>query len=329
MSFLTSLLSGLREIRAPLASGLLWVAVIYILVAPNVATLVVAGAATHAITEALGAWRSVIVPPLVMGSSYLLGTISQSIFAPILRLLGGLCRRSLLIIGSYRRSTKWVYSLISKFELRTWPLTPTSRGLIHDSIGSSLAKAGVPGSAALFFPTEGVINQLEITATQLSQTASVQYQEYERLQAESVLRLAIIPPLVALAITSPLHAKLIVVFIAIIATCVLGIQAASSIRVSQNLLANALYQGYIEIPIVNTVTATLVDLDPKPKSSGQWIGAIITAFWNLGFFDEAHTALDEVNSKDYENKWSDAKEYLDINCKELAGWWDEHQKQDT
>ncbi|MCA1602438.1 MAG: hypothetical protein LC776_12610 [Acidobacteria bacterium] len=340
MGFLASLLPGLRELRAPLVSGLLWFAALYFVFSPDLAVT-----STQDLGALFNAWDGAIVPAVVIGASYLLGSVAQTLVTPPLQWMGRAVRKvGLWLMGSdpYNfiedkhgrlvtdRRPLWFFKAIEGIDLRTWPLSVTARGLLFDAVRNRLSKAGVPGHATLAFPYEAAVHALPHTAAQLSQTAPVVYQEYDRpvvyqeydrLRAEADLRLAVSIPLIVLALASPLNWKIAVVTASVVVAIVLLLQAVDKLRESHDILANSAYLDYIVIPIVESVAGALGELDKRPASGGQWIGAIVVALEHKGFFEEADMALDDALGLNQQEEREEVEKYLSENSSQLAKRW--------
>ncbi len=150
----------------------------------------------------------------------------------------------------------------------------------------------------MMFPIEYVIAGLAPCAVQLSQSAPVQYQEYDRLRAEAELRMAVAPPLVILVVLLPVSAGPWLIVAGTVSALVLLLQAARNVRASYDLLAHSANLDYLEVPLIKSVAAALEKIDPKPTSRGEWIAAIIVGLEELGFYDEWQSTLDEAAELD-------------------------------
>lgn len=91
MGLLASLLPGLRELRAPLAAGFLWLGVLYVAF-PS--TLVEVAHLTSALPGAAGPLDlpTVVGSALLVGTAYLLGAVAQSLTDPVLTAAGAIVR---------------------------------------------------------------------------------------------------------------------------------------------------------------------------------------------------------------------------------------------
>jgi hypothetical protein len=285
----------------------------------------------------VNAWGGAIVPAIVIGLSYLIGDVARTILTPPLYWLGRAVQKAGLWLANSkdpsdlveckhgrlipRRRPLWVSEVVEKFDLRTWPFSVTARGLLFDAVKSKLSKVGVSGTAALMFPYEAAINALPHSAAQLSQTAPVVYQEYDRLCAEADLRLAVPIPLIVLALSVPINGKTGVVAASVAVATVLLLRAIEILRSAQDLLANSAYLNYVSIPIVESVTEAVGELDETPASDGQWIGAILVTLDKKGFFEESDMTFNEALQLDQPKDREEVEEYLSEHSPELAERW--------
>ena len=94
---------------------------------------------------------------------------------------------------------------------------------------------------------------------------------------------------------------------------ILLFQAVGQMRHSNDILANAVYLGYVSIPMVQSVTEYLSQLNPPPAQTGAWIGAMTQGLWQRGFFEESESMLYEVAELN-DDDLRVAKEYLRVNA---------------
>lgn len=88
MGFLATLLPGLRELRAPLASGLLWLGVLILSVPANLSS-----ASTDALARLNGDLFGIASPTIAVGAAFLLGILAQSLVTPLINRVGLWARR--------------------------------------------------------------------------------------------------------------------------------------------------------------------------------------------------------------------------------------------
>jgi len=75
---------------------------------------------------------------------------------------------------------------------------------------------------------------------------------------------------------------------------VLYAQASSELRSADLILANAAYLELVTFPSVSSLAELLSNLDPQPKSQGEWMGAIVGGLALLGLFEESDHALKDL-----------------------------------
>jgi hypothetical protein len=165
--------------------------------------------------------------------------------------------------------------------------------LVIAAVTKALGEVGVPGIASQVFPAEQVMEALPFAVPQLSQTAPQQYQEYDRVRSEAEFRLAIVPPIVFLAVIAPVNGRTWIIMGALLSCVVLLCQAFYQERRSNDILANAAYLGYITLPMVQAAIDYVSKVKP-PVNDGEWIGAIIVGLTQRSYFDASDAALREL-----------------------------------
>lgn len=310
MGLLASLLPGVRELRAPFAAGALWLATIYFLI-PDVFNSFTADPTVAAGLKAVQV--SGITSTVLLGAiAYLLGQTAQGTIAPAVRFLGSRVLRLGVWLDSKRtrlssdgeraplRRPYSLYRTLRALQVNIWPLTSAGRGLIIDAVQSRLSRSGVPGSASLLYPFESLLDNLQVNSSQLASTAPLQYQEYDRLNAEIELRLAVTPALVALASVIPLPSRVVPVAIASFVAVVLLTQAAKNVRDANDLIATAAYLEHLKLPALEGIASELDKLVDKPSTKGSWIAAMVLALNRIGQFEESRSLLEEATFLDDE-----------------------------
>jgi hypothetical protein len=276
------------------------------------------------------------VTPAALAAAYLLGSVATVILTPTLRLLGKAFHWLLEAIAIRRyemlpysqggpmrraRRPRLFFSLMRALANATRPMSISARSLVIDSINSTLSKVGVPGGAAFIFPAETAIAGLHNCAGQLSQAASPQHQEYDRVRCEVELRLAVVPPILVLGIIAPLNGRELLISGSVLVSAVLLWQANQQTRAAAEILANATYFGYATIPLAQSVADYLTALEARPNRDGEWMGAIIVGLHFGGYFEEGDMALrDLLEFNEYDR--SVAREYLGTHDPEQAELFD-------
>ncbi|MEV0591377.1 hypothetical protein [Nonomuraea cavernae] len=336
MEILSSLLPGVRALRAPLFAGVLWLGVAVIILAPYRDGLLTTSETGLAIKELASGWTGGFAIPAALFLSYLLGNVATGILSPLVKLVGNGINKALAWVaskenrftartdGAFQQKARRPYRLfriIRKVEFSARPMSVSARSLAIDAIAASLHKAGVPGMAIYIFPIEAGIRDLRHSAAQLSQSASPQYQEFDRIQAESELRLAIAPPIVALGIVFPLNGSSWFVCATLLIAAVLLIQALIHHRRTVEILATSAYLGFTVIPLVQSVADRLSQLEEPPRSDGGWMGAIVVALHQGNHLDEEEESLREL-AEFNEIDRADARSYLEQHDLEAAESFD-------
>jgi hypothetical protein len=300
MTILSSIVPGVRELRTPLTSGLLWLAVIVVFGVTHHIILIPPSGVEIELRHLSSIFAAVLFVPAILTGALLLGNVMTALTDPLLCILGRWARDSILhlfdsILNSGRVSPRgYIRRQKNRFASRTRTVSNSARGLVMEANSRALAKVGVPGSAAMMFPLDEVINSLSFTAPQLSQTAETQYQEYDRVRSEVQFRLAIVPPIIALAAVLPTSGKPWVLIAAVVAGLILLLQAVGQERQSMDIVANALYLGYVTVPMVQSISEYLSGLPSPPEELGEWLGVMAQGLWERGYFEEADEMMNEL-----------------------------------
>lgn len=244
LSFLASILPGVRDLRVPFAVGALWATVLLVLGAPHYEAI-----SNYAIVTSLApAWTLLPASVLIAAASfatYLLGLLAvgaQGFLMPRAAIY------SLVILPN--RSRVWIFD---SFPFKR----PSERA--HIVISDSIQGRLLPISTALasLFPENLVINEFEMAAVKLSKEAPDQYQQYDRVQAEAEFRMHIAMPLIAFGIVIgmmlPTAEGLLLLAASLAGAVGLAIQGARQADRADELLATALYFGYTSTPVLDNL----------------------------------------------------------------------------
>ena len=300
MTILSSIVPGVRELRTPLTAGLLWLGVIVVFAVTHHMILIPPSGVEVELHHLSSTFATVLFVPAILTGALLLGNVMTALTGPFLSLLGRLGRNSILhlfdfILNSGRvKRYGYVMRQRNSFAFHTRTVSNSARGLVMEANSSALAKVGVPGSAAMMFPLDEVLNSLSFTAPQLSQTAETQYQEYDRVRSEAQFRVAVVPPIVALAAVLPTNGRPWILIAAVFAGLILLLQAVGQERQSMDIVANAAYLGYVTVPMVQSITEYLSEVSNPPEETGEWLGVIVQGLWERGYFQEADEMLNEL-----------------------------------
>ena len=332
MPFLSTLLPGARELRTPLSAGLIWLAFAALIFIPHKQKLFTDLSAVATIQSSLSPWKNLLTAGLVIGISYLFGNVAVSAISPLMNIMGRRIRvpfqkiadRSLKNTNQdgrreikYRRP-KFIFTASRKFCSWAQPITQATRSAVFDYIRTTLTKGtSMPGSAIFAYPSEMMLGRLKYCASQLSESAATQYQEYDRYRSEADFRVAVVPPLFCLSFVVPIHGRGWVIAAGAIIGAVLLCQAVSQTKAANEVLANSIYSGHISIPGVQALADHLAILDPKPENTGSWMAEIGRSLFFLGEFMEAEEALWSFAEAEA-NEIDEALEYLNYHEPKLA-----------
>lgn len=327
MTILSSFLPGVRELRAPLAAGLLWLGVMTIIIGPHQAAYFPHSPAIDSLQHLLVRFPF-LLGSIAVGLAYLIGLVAIGTMSQLIRAIGRVLH--VLVIRFSRERDGWVRrrGLIAKpfrfLDDRTSSVSLAARSLVIDAVTKTLTQAGVSGTAAMIFPVETAISNLHFGAPQLAQTAPSQYQEYDRARAEKEFRLAVVPPLAALSLVAPIPWRIWLIVAMLGACAVLLAQAIKQSQLANDLLANAAFLDYITIPSAQAIVDFINGLPQKPTTDGACLGAIIAGLYQRGNFDDADAAIGELTF------WAmrdEAREFLHIHgFDDLVATLDRHVK---
>jgi len=199
MNILGSIVPGIRELRTPITSGLLWLSAIVIFGVSHHMILIPTSSTEIKLRHLSSISATLFSVPAILTGALLLGNVMVALINPLIYFLGRRARNILLYffsLVSRSRPARWRTYFGRqgrRLEARTRTVSTSARGLVIEANSRALAKVGVPGSATLMLPLDEVLNSLKFTAPQLAQTAETQYQEYDRARSEAQFRVAVCP----------------------------------------------------------------------------------------------------------------------------------------
>jgi hypothetical protein len=229
--WLTNVLPGLREIRAPLVAGYLWLLFIYLAVylPPRDE---ITGIAERAV-ELGEAMTPVGIAVVLSFAAYLLGSFTQWV-------IGG--------------AAGVVFRAISPGG-RPVGLTDRGDALLDDLVSEQVADGTVTSVEEAERLAAGIVDELDLLRTRLLSTDPALYSEVDRVNGEADLRLAVIVPLAAVAIAACFQTVDVEVAIPLILPIVLvaealWVQGLITRRVANDKLLDALFLRRIQSPVI-------------------------------------------------------------------------------
>ena len=166
------------------------------------------------------------------------------------------------------------------------------------------------GSRPAALPIHTLEETLPFGAVGLSQTAPVQYQDYDRLKSEVELRMALMAPLSVVGFILATRVNLLIILGVLVVVATFAIQSVKYTRQRYDLLANAAYLDLIKLTAVDGTISSISRLDPQPKTNGQWIAALIAGLERQGLYDESGHAMSEIREMDDADEVDDVIDYL-------------------
>jgi hypothetical protein len=328
VDFLASVIPGFRTLRTPVIAGVLWILDVSILLISDHVHFRIKHSTIVAANTLFPNWAGIVALPIVLAAAYLLGSVMISLAHPVLEKIIDVYRWTLTRIARpyqinmrsrFREPGKYPWrKRIDRLARRSYPISMNAHGLLYDYVISVLTNAGATGTAAVMFPVESLYEDLIQCAAQLSQVNSTQYQEYDRIQAESEFRLAVVPPLIVGSFLVPISLRWLLIFGIGVSSLILLTQSVSLNRRANDMLASAARLGYLEIPDMKSLSSFLANISPPPDSDGAWIGAIIVGLNRRGLFEEADVLIRESTELDQESVVASLMRYLDSSDGDIA-----------
>jgi uncharacterized membrane protein len=260
---LASLLPGLRELRAPLSAGYLWLLAAWLLVESHVAGRKGATGVLGSLYELGTAAGAVGVAAAVSFIAYLVGSISEELWEEP-------WRRAMLAWRRPRSDAPeaWKTPSLSNDGLRSIQLlVSTASDRIHD-VGlkpedvrwqhamPTTVTEGEPTGDMDFWLGRRTIDELGLVGARLMIDAPELFNAADRMRAESELRLAVIPPLGVLTAIlavemSPLWLVLVLPLVALFRQAVRRRQQAG------DGIADALWTGKVKAPVLERLESLI------------------------------------------------------------------------
>lgn len=234
MQILSNALPGFRDLRGPIVAGYMWLLFAWLLVAPDIDNRPddKIGAAVYDLAHDVS---RVGVAFAVSVAAYLIGSISQE-GSRVLRRFGSRLVRGrpgfLLVADVHHRAVEKVRDATSGLAAR-----PSAEKVVDNLI--SLTETYERGA------TEHVDQELNLPGTLLLGDRPELFAEVDRLRAEGDLRLAVVPPALALIVLLALQVSVfwLVAVLGVILLFVQGLQRESD---SRKMVSDAIYFGRIE-----------------------------------------------------------------------------------
>jgi glycosyltransferase involved in cell wall biosynthesis/uncharacterized protein YjbI with pentapeptide repeats len=262
---LASLLPGLRELRAPLAAGYLWLLSAFLLIAPHIPEESDASGIAKDLYSLRDAATAIGLGVAVSFVAFLIGTLSTGVLNPLLRSAP----------ARIRRPRRRAAARPDRFSDRSWLAL---RGLVVDSLRevdaaiaetpvtvAGLVRDEVPtarqGSRGLVGRIlDAVANELDLVKTRLLGKEADLFSAADRHQAEADFRLAVIPPLLVLSVVIAVLAgvswiSLVAVALAIPVISGLWRQAFAADTAAAEVLVDALRLRRVESPTLERLAS--------------------------------------------------------------------------
>lgn len=271
MQILASALPGFRDLRAPLTAGYLWLFLLWMVIKPDISkrpTNSVIGSVYDLAKDAGPIWLGLGVGV----AAYLVGSVSQAMspmlsegVSAVLQWLykqtenRPLPRKTLeRMIAEYERDLVQQYEQEAARKLRENGSRENSGAVINAS-----AEIANRGSAA----RRGLESELELPATLLliergRETDPQLFSEADRLKAEREFRLAVVPPLSAIAIYLACNQSPWL-WLALLAVLVLLWQGISRDIEYRSLMVAGVQRGHVRSQSIDTLRGWVESIPPR------------------------------------------------------------------
>lgn len=300
MGFLSGLIPGVRHVRTPFINGTLWLSIFYVFGVEFDHQRLRDSRFVTDIQGLIGSWPMSYKFALLGFAAYLLGAVMEDVSGWFSARTARRCRKVADWIGSKGRyDGNWIQRPLNRFRYRIDSYLasspPSVRGPIIDAVASAYGRIGARSSAHFTFPVEAVTEKIETLAMQLSRSAPDQYQEYDRLSSEVELRRAIVPPLLVIGGLATWDGPWWALPLSVVVAGVLIRQAFIAERRARELVANSIYLGTVEVPVLNAVIGRIESLHlSAAESQGTWVGATTVALWQVSEYEFAEDAAHEA-----------------------------------
>jgi uncharacterized protein YjbI with pentapeptide repeats len=207
---LVNLLPGLRELRAPLAAGYIWLSALWLVFRSSLPPRAEPTGIIGAIYSLATAADAITVGIVASFTAYLVGSLSQGVFDDLLRAAAPFVRTRLFLRddpASGRVASQMFGSVVlMRGELSRAGVSVLST-FIHEQLNTRLEKLehryGNPGHADLPLALLGrylstLFHEFRIVQTRLVGQSEALFAQHDRLRAEAEFRRALIVPLAVL-----------------------------------------------------------------------------------------------------------------------------------
>jgi hypothetical protein len=244
---LVSLLPGIRELRAPLAAGYLWLLAAWLAFADVLPSRDAASGALARVYELDRGVRAVGLALAVSFVAYLVGALSEALAGVADRWLdrpytSARARRSIELVVD-ERLREFVARL--DYDRLQDLLQEQLRGEFVLQPGDRNSEFG----QLIYALEERMVQELDLAATRLIGEQAELYSTIDRLRAEAELRFAIAPPLLALSLFLGITEHIAWLGLSL-AVAVLAWQGVQRRTRANDVVADSLLLGRVEAPIL-------------------------------------------------------------------------------
>src|SRR5262249_28879481 len=146
MNILSSIIPGIREVRTPLTSGLLWLGVIAVFGVTHHVILIPPSGIETELRHLSSTFAALLFVPTVLTGALLLGNVIATLTSPLLRLLGWWTRKFIIYLFTWAmmrprwlRRRRYIRRQRGRFESLTRTVSNLARGLVMEANSRALA----------------------------------------------------------------------------------------------------------------------------------------------------------------------------------------------
>ncbi|MFI6827565.1 hypothetical protein ACIBG5_10730 [Kribbella sp. NPDC050241] len=274
MTFIASVLPGLRDLRAPFAAGTIWILTALTVVYPYRESIQSAFSDLWGLSGLIG-HNAAILAAVVPFAAYIVGLmlvgLLQGLASFAIRPLRAVVRKGRhdMRLSQTRSRAAALYLKTSRVRERVALLSPEGRGRLKLVIGKTLRE--VPEEVRRMFPPVAVVRDLPATLLRLSKESPEQFQSIDRLRGEAEFRLSIAPPLAALVVICALRGPWWT-WLLVVGPLLLVWQGLRVRQNSNDLLITAAYLGYAEPPILSATREGIMRYLEGEQDDRQTLG---------------------------------------------------------
>lgn len=282
MNLVSVLMSGLRAVRVPITVGLAWSATLALWVYPVRDTPLSQNSALDSLSHLYSSLGTPVQLGLVAFAIYTLGTIALGLSRDFSQASGQRWRRT-LFEKSELELRSW--SAVGRFWEWLFPSLPVSAVMTGNILSATLGRHDHTLLRSLL-PMSVLDAEFDLAVLRLSKESPDQFQQYDRVVAESELRRGLAPPVCLFFLTLGVLAQSVVLTPLVAAVgLVLAVYLSSQGHRKQNAAARymvtAVGLSWTSTPALTGVRRELDEIEQRHAGHGGELGAKATAIVSI------------------------------------------------